>query len=180
MLRIVLFVVLAIVAVLALVITLQPAAFVIERSTTIEAPPSVIYPHLVSPRAQNVWSPFVQGDPQMKLEYSGPESGVGAKSAWQSPQRGNGSMTVTQAAQDREVDLQLDFLRPMKATNQARFTLEPAGSGTRVSWRMEGRNGFVGKAFSLAMNMDKLVGGEFEKGLASLKTLAESEARGGS
>lgn len=171
---------LAIVVLLVVVIAVQPAAFVIERSTTIEAPAAVIYPHIVSPRAMNAWSPFALGDPQMKIEYSGPEAGIGAMSAWQSPQMGDGSMTVTEAAPGQQVALRLDFVRPMQATNTARFTLEPAGTGTRVTWRMEGRNGFLGKAFSLVMNMDKVVGGEFEQGLASLKTLAESEARGAS
>ena len=91
---------------------------------------------------------------------------------------GAGSMTVTEAKADQRVTLRLDFLKPMQATNTARFTLEPNGSTTRVTWRMEGRNGFLGKAFSLIMNMDKMVGGQFEQGLASMKTLTESAAAG--
>ena len=180
MVRVILVALAAIVVSLVVVVAFQPSAFVIERSTTIDAPAATIYPHLVSPRAMNEWSPFAQGDPKLKIEYSGPEAGIGAVSAWQSPQTGDGSMTVTEAVPGRQVGMRLDFLRPMKATNSARFTLEPAGSATRVTWRMEGNNGFVGKAFSLVVSMDKMVGGEFEKGLAQLKSLSEREAHGAS
>jgi polyketide cyclase/dehydrase/lipid transport protein len=166
----------AVIGVLAIIVAIQPAAFVVERSASIQAPASLIYPHIVSPRAMNGWSPFALGDPNMTIEYSGPESGVGAKSAWQSAKLGVGSMTVTEAKPAELVTLRLDFEKPMQATNTARFILEPQGSGTRVTWRMEGRNGFVGKAFSLLMNADKMVGGQFENGLASMKTLTETEA----
>jgi len=166
----------AIVVVAAIVIALQPSAFVIERTAAIQAPPGVIYPHIASPRAMNQWSPFAQGDPEMKIVYAGPDSGVGASSSWDSAKMGKGTMTVTDVKADREVAMRLEFLAPMKATNRAQFTLVPAGEVTRVTWRMEGNNGFLGKAFALFMGMDKVVGGEFEKGLASMKTLAEAEA----
>ncbi len=176
MLRVVLLSLAAIVVVACIVIALQPAEFAIERSALIRAPAPVIYPHLASLRAMNQWSPFAQGDPQMSLTYSGPESGVGAGSAWDSKQMGKGSSTVTAAKPNEAVEMRLEFLAPMKATNRALFTLAPEGDSTRVTWRMEGTNGFLGKAFSLVMGMDKVVGGEFEKGLASLKTMAEAEA----
>jgi hypothetical protein len=176
MLRIVLLCLVAVVLVAALVVALQPSAFVIERSALIRAPAPVIYPHIASLRAMNQWSPFAQGDPQMKLEYSGPESGVGAASVWDSQQMGKGSSTITAAKPNAEVEMRLEFLAPMKATNRALFTLAPQGDSTRVTWRMEGNNGFLGKAFGLVMNMDSMVGGEFEKGLASLATLTEAEA----
>jgi hypothetical protein len=163
----------AIVALLALVIALQPAAFAIERSALVRAPPDAIYPRIESLRAMNTWSPFALGDPQMKIVYSGPESGVGAMSAWESAQMGKGSMTVTAVKPNEQVDLRLEFLAPMKATNRALFSLAPEGDSTRVTWRMEGTNGFLGKAFSLFMGMDEVVGGEFEKGLASLKAQIE-------
>jgi polyketide cyclase/dehydrase/lipid transport protein len=178
MLRIILIGLIAVIGVLAIVIQMQPAAFVIERSAQIQAPASVIYPHIAGPRAMNQWSPFALGDPQMQIEYSGPESGVGARSDWQSKQMGNGGMTVTEAKADQEVTMRLDFLTPMKQTNTARFTLTPEGSGTRVTWSMSGNSNFVGKAFGLLMNTDKMVGGMFEQGLASMKKLAESEAAG--
>ena len=173
-------VLLAAVVIFAVVVARQPADFAIQRTIVVQAPPSVIYPHIAGPRAMNEWSPFALGDPQMKIEYSGPETGVDAKSAWDSKQMGAGSMTYTEAKPDQEVAMRLDFERPMKATNTARISLEPAGSTTRVTWRMEGHNGFVGKAFALVMNMDKVVGGEFEKGLLELKQKAEAEAAGSS
>ena len=86
-------------------------------------------------------------------------------------------MTITAVKPDREVEIAIEFLAPMAATNRALFTLTPAGAATRVTWRMEGTNGFVAKAIGLVMNMDEMVGGEFEKGLASMKALAEADAR---
>jgi len=158
-------------------IALQPSDFAIERTAAIQAPASAIYPHLQSLRAMNEWSPFAKGDPAMKITYSGPDSGVGASSSWQSDKSGSGSSTITRAVPNEEVEMRLDFTAPMTATNTARFMLQPQGDATRVTWRMEGHRGFLAKAFGLVVNMDKVVGGEFEKGLASVKTLAESEAR---
>jgi hypothetical protein len=115
-------------------------------------------------------------DPQAKITYHVPETGVGASSSWDGPKIGRGSMTITAAKPNQEVDLQLEFLAPMKASNRARFTLAPDDQAVRVTWRMEGTNGFVGKAFALFMNMDKTIGGDFERGLATLKLLAEADA----
>ena len=85
-------------------------------------------------------------------------------------------MTITAAKPDQEIDLRLEFLAPMKATNRAVFTLAPVADAVRVTWRMEGTDGFAGKAFALFMNMDKMVGGNFEKGLTALKFLAQADA----
>jgi hypothetical protein len=164
-----------ILAVAALVVALQPAAFAIERSALIQAPAGVIYPHIASLRAMNQWSPFAQGDPQMKIVYEGPDGAVGSSSAWDSKQMGKGKMIVTGLSPDRQVDLRLEFLSPYEATNTAKFVLAAEGSATRVTWRMEGTNGFLGKAFGLVMNTEKMVGGQFEKGLASIQTLTEAE-----
>ena len=167
----------ALLAILLVVIAIQPSHFAVERATEIAAPPDVVFAHLDSPRALDVWSPWVKMDPKLEMEYSGPESGVGASESWQGPAMGVGSLTVTDVKPSQEVELKLEFKKPMAATNVARFTLTPAGDGTRVAWRMEGENNFVGKAASLVMNMDKMVGGTFESGLAELKTLAEADAK---
>jgi uncharacterized protein YndB with AHSA1/START domain len=164
---------------LPVLIALQPSSFAIERSATIQAPPDVLYRHIQSPSAMNQWSPFAKGDPQMTIHYDGPEAGVGASSSWDSAKMGKGRMTVSDVKPNREVGLKLEFISPMAATNRALFTLEPQGDVTRVTWRMEGHNGFLQKAVGLFLNMDKMVGGEFEKGLASLKTVAEAEQRAG-
>jgi len=166
----------ALVAVLIAVIAMQPSKFAIERATDIAAPPNVVFAHLDSPRAMDVWSPWVKMDPQQTLTHEGPESGVGAIEAWEGPEIGAGRLTITGVSPNEEVEMRLEFTKPMKATNRALFTLTPAGDGTRVTWRMEGTNNFVGKAASLVMNMDETVGGTFERGLADLKTLAEADA----
>jgi uncharacterized protein YndB with AHSA1/START domain len=167
----------ALLAILLVVIAIQPSHFAVERATEIAAPPDVVFAHLDSPRALDVWSPWVKMDPKLKMEYSGPESGVGASESWEGPAMGVGSLTVTDVKPSEEVELRLEFKKPMAATNVARFTLTPAGDATRVAWRMEGENNFVGKAASLVTNMDKMVGGTFESGLAELKTLAEADAK---
>jgi uncharacterized protein YndB with AHSA1/START domain len=167
----------AVVVVLIAVIAMQPATFAIERATVIEAPPDVVFAHLESPRAMDVWSPWVKMDPQQKLTHEGPESGVGAIESWEGPQIGAGRLTITGVKPNEEVEMRLEFTKPMQATNRALFTLTPAGEGTRIAWRMEGTNNFVAKAASLVMDMDEMVGEPFERGLADLKTLAEADAK---
>jgi uncharacterized protein YndB with AHSA1/START domain len=164
-------------ALLAAVIALQPSTFAIERSAEIAAPPEVIYAHIESPRLMDVWSPWVAMDPKMTITHEGPDAGVGAAESWEGPEMGVGRREITSVKPNEEVELKLEFKKPMDATNRAVFTLTPAGDGTLVAWRMEGTNNFVGKAASLVMNMDEMVGGTFEKGLASLKTLAETDAK---
>ncbi len=158
------------------IVAIQPAEFAIERSVTIAAPPGVVYPHLASLRAWEAWSPWSKMDPEQQNVYTGSESGVGAVMDWDGPQAGSGRATIVGVKPDEEIDVLLEFRRPMEATNQARFALVPAPDGTTVTWRLEGRNGFVAKAFGLVMDMDRMVGGEFEKGLAKLKSLAEEQA----
>jgi len=169
----------AIVAVLAVVVALQPSAFRVERSTTIEAPSHLIYGYIHDLRAMEAWSPFAKMDPAQENTYTGPAEGVGATCSWQGGKAGRGRMTITAVQPDREVDLRLEFFEPMEATNRTTFTLVPAEGATRVTWSMEGTNGFLSKAVALVMNMDRMVGGEFEQGLASMKTLAEAAAHGG-
>ena len=167
----------AAIALAAVIVAAQPSAFAIERSVSIEAPASLIYGHIASVRAMDVWSPWSKMDPQLQTVYDGPESGVGARSSWEGPKMGKGRVTVTAAAADREVEMKLEMLAPMAATNRVLFTLSPRGETTAVTWRMEGTNGFVGKAMALVMNMETMVGDEFARGLGSLKTLVEAEAQ---
>jgi len=165
----------AILVVLVAVIAMQPATFTIERSAAIQAPAAVIFGHIQNLRAMDAWSPWAKMDPQMKIAYEGPEAGVGARSSWEGPQMGKGRLTVTAVKPDQEVEMKLEMLTPMAATNRILFTLALSGDTTRVTWHMDGTQNFVGKAFSLVMSMDTMVGVPFENGLASLKTVAESE-----
>jgi len=154
-------------------VALQPAEFAVERSATIEAPAHLVYGYIENLREWEAWSPFARMDPQQQNSYEGPAAGVGAITAWEGPEAGKGRATITGVKPDREVDVRLEFQEPMQVTNRAVFRLAPVGDATTVTWRLEGRNGFVAKAFSLLVDMDAMVGGEFEKGLASMKTLAE-------
>jgi hypothetical protein len=113
-------------------------------------------------------------DPDMEREYSGPEAGVGAYYAWSGNRKaGRGSMEIT-SSNPEEIGLRLSFLKPWKATNQITFELTPAAGGTDVSWRMTGVQQGVAALFAKVVPMERLVGGDFEKGLARLKTVAES------
>jgi len=154
----------------------RPAEFAIARTELVEAPPGVVYGHIASLRAMDVWSPWVRMDAQMKVAYAGPESGVGARSEWEGPEMGKGRLTVTAVTPGRVVEMRLEMLAPMAASNRILFTLAPAGAGTEVTWRMEGRNGFVGKAMTLLVDMDEMIGGPFEQGLLALKGVAEAGA----
>jgi hypothetical protein len=123
----------------------------------------------------DAWSPWAKMDPQMKIAYEGPEAGVGARSSWEGPEMGTGRLTITAVKPDQEVEMKLEMLAPMQATNRILFTLVPTGGATQVTWHMDGAQNFVGKALSLVMDMDTMVGVPFENGLASLKMVAESE-----
>jgi carbon monoxide dehydrogenase subunit G len=156
----------------------RPSAFAVERSTSVDAPPAVVYGLIQDFHVWESWSPWAKLDPAMKTTYGGPEVGVGATYAWEGNNEvGAGKMTIADAKPNEAVGITLDFLRPIAATNRTDFLLTPEGRGTKVTWHMSGHNGFVGKAFGLFMDMDKMVGKDFEKGLAQLKPLAEGAAK---
>ena len=124
------------------------------------------------------WSPWAKLDPAAKVSFDGPASGKGASFAWAGNMEvGVGRMTVTESHPSDLIRFQLDFEKPMKGTNIAEFTFKLEGAQTAVTWTMSGKNGFVAKAFGLIVNCDKMVGGQFEKGLATLKTLTEAEPK---
>lgn len=165
----------ALVVVLAVIVSMQPAEFSVERSAAIQAPSSLVYAYIASPRAHEQWSPFMKMDPvNQKNTYTGPQSGVGAVCSWEGGDAGAGRLTIVGAKPNEQLDMRLEMTEPMQADNRVTFTLAPAGGATTVTWRIEGENSFVSKAAGMVMDMDEMVGGEFEKGLAALKTLAES------
>jgi hypothetical protein len=121
------------------------------------------------------WNPWEKIDPNMKLTYEGPPAGVGASYAWVGNKDvGEGRMTITAARPHESVQFKLEFFKPMTGTSDAEFTFKPQGSQTEVTWSMTGKNNFIAKAFCLFVNMDRMIGGNFEKGLAELKTIAEA------
>ena len=161
----------------AVVVALQPADFRIERSATMATTPATVFALINNFHQWDHWSPWAKLDPEMTTTFEGPEAGAGAVYSWSGNDLvGEGKMTITESRPDALVQIKLEFLRPMAATNTTRFALAPEGEGTTVTWSMEGTNNFVGKAFCLFMDMDKLVGGDFEKGLAAMKSVAEQGA----
>jgi len=147
--------------------------FRVERSVLIEAPPAAIFPYIDDFRAWADWSPYEKMDPDLAKTYSGSQRGQGAAYAWVGRKAGSGSMEIVRSDPPSKVVIKLDFTKPMTAHNTAEFTLEPQGSGTKVTWAMFGPNTLLSKVMGLFMSMDRLVGPQFEEGLANLKRLAE-------
>lgn len=163
------------IAAFAAFVALQPAEFRVERSATISAPAAVVFAQVNDFHAWEPWNPWGKLDPAMKQTYGGAPSGVGATYAWAGDGTvGEGRMTIVESRAPEFVRIQLDFLKPMAATNVAEFTFEPRGDQTVVTWAMTGRNGFMGKAIGLFLDMDQMVGGMFEQGLAGMKSASEA------
>ena len=148
-------------------------AFEVSRSTTIDADPARVHALVDDFHRWVEWSPWEGLDPAMQRTYTGPTSGVGAAYAWKGNRKaGEGHMTITGSSPER-VEVELVFMKPMDATNQVTFELVPAGTGTHVTWRMAGRTTGIFGVVSRLVPMDRLVGKDFEKGLAQLKAAAE-------
>ncbi|ESS72072.1 polyketide cyclase/dehydrase [Methyloglobulus morosus KoM1] len=163
----------AIVVVLVLT-SRQPDDFKITRSASISAPASAIFPHVNTLQKWNAWSPWAKLDPDSKSTFEGPEEGVGAKMSWAGNNKvGVGSMTITESRPSEFIQFKLEFQKPMQATNTAEFSFNSEGDQTNITWTMTGTNNFMGKVMNLFMNCDKMVGGQFEKGLADLKKVVE-------
>ena len=160
---------------LAVIVEVQPADFSVQRSTSIAAPPATVFGLVNDFHQWEKWSPWAKLDPTMKTTFDGSDSGVGAIYAWSgNSDVGSGVMTILESRAPEQVGIQLDFIAPMTATNTSVFSFKPEGGGTTVTWTMTGKNNFVGKAFCLFVDMDAMVGADFEKGLAAMKTAAES------
>jgi uncharacterized protein YndB with AHSA1/START domain len=124
------------------------------------------------------WNPWGKLDPAMKESYEGAPAGVGAVYTWTgNSQVGEGRMTITESRPNELIRIKMEFLKPFAATSTAEFTFRPEGNRTTVTWTMEGTNNFMAKAVHLVMNMDRMIGGQFEKGLAAMKSVAEAASR---
>ena len=171
-------VVVVLVAVIAILAALQPSHYRIERSANINAPASVVFAQVNDFHKWEAWSPWAKIDPAMKQTYEGAPSGTGAIYTWAgNNQVGEGRMTITESHPSDLIKIKLEFIKPWSATNATDFAFKPQGNQTAVTWTMDGDNNFMGKAFGLFMNMDKMVGGDFEKGLAQMKSVAETVAK---
>lgn len=166
----------ALVGLVCLVAAFQPSTFRIERSLSIAAGPAALFPRLNDLHQVHEWSPWKEKDPNCAYEFSGPAAGVGAAQSWSgNSDVGAGKQTIVESRANELVRLKLEFLKPFEAVCEATYVLKPSGNQTVVTWSMTGNNNFSGKVFCLFMNQDKMVGGEFEKGLANLKRLAEAK-----
>ena len=152
----------------------KPDTFRVARSTLIKAPPEQIFPLINDLHNFNKWNPFSRHDPEIKITYSGPASGKGAAHEWEGNSKvGKGRLEIVDSTPSSNIQMKLDMLSPMEAHNRVDFTVQPKGDATEVTWAMNGESSYISKVMSLYFNMDKIVGGEFEKGLADMKALAE-------
>ena len=169
----ILYVVVAAIALLFIYAWLKPKTFRVERSAVINAPPEKVHALIADFRQWLGWSPWEALDPQMQRTYNGAIEGVGSAYAWEGKKAGSGNMLITRSDPQTGISLDLNFTKPMKANNQTDITLTPADGATRVNWAMYGPAPFMSRLFTTFVSMDKLVGKDFEKGLAKLKALAE-------
>jgi hypothetical protein len=178
MLKKILIVLAVVVAALVIIVALQPSEFRVARSATISAPAPVVFAQVNDFHKWNAWSPWAKLDPAMKQTYEGAPAGTGAVSTWAGNKKvGAGRMTIIESRPNELVSIKLEFTKPFRATNTAEFAFKSERNQTAVTWSMTGEKNFMAKAFGLFMNMDKMIGDDFEKGLASLKSVAEAAAK---
>jgi hypothetical protein len=173
MLKKILVTILALIAVGAVFISLRPAEYTVSRSAKIPREPALVFGLVNNFHEWDKWSPWAKLDPQMQTTYAGPESGVNAEYAWKgNSDVGSGKMTITESAPYEKVGIRLEFFEPFASVAQTDFHFKPVSDGTEVTWTMTGNNGFVAKAFTLFMDMDAMIGADFEKGLNQLTAAA--------
>jgi hypothetical protein len=152
----------------------RPDTFRVERSTRIAATAERVFPLIADLRAFNTWNPYARKDPSMATQFTGPASGPGARLDFSGNKAvGKGRITVTGTAAPSEVTMLLDMFEPFEGHNTVVFSLVPQGADTRVTWAMHGPSAFITKLMGLFLDMDQMIGQDFEAGLANLKALAE-------
>ena len=175
MLDIILILVTVAVIIFIIVATMQPSDFRVTRTGTISAPASAIFAQVNDLQKWDAWSPWAKLDPEAKNSFEGPTSGTGAIMRWSGNNKvGQGSMTIIESRPDEFIRFKLEFLKPFAATNTAEFTFNSENDQTTVTWSMYGKNTFMSKAIGLVMSCDKMVGSQFEQGLAALKSVVET------
>jgi uncharacterized protein YndB with AHSA1/START domain len=168
-------VILAVAIAVVLILALNKSGtFAFRRETVIKAPAVSIFPLIADFHQWKAWSPYENKDPAMQRTYSGASSGNGAVYAWEGNKNvGHGRMEILDATLPSKIVIQLDFFTPFEAHNTAEFTMQPEGDATRVTWLMHGPAPFMSKLMQVFINLDNMVGKDFEVGLANLKKLAE-------
>ncbi len=173
-LKIVLIVVAVLVLAVLIIAATRPGTFRVQRSASIKAPPERIFPLIDDFHSWGLWSPWEKIDPALKRTFTGAPSGKGAMYAWEGNSKvGTGSMEITESTPSSRILIKLDFIKPFEGHNITDFTLAPQSDMTEVTWLMHGPVPYFGKIMHMFINMDKMVGGQFETGLANLKAAAE-------
>lgn len=167
----------ALVAVVFAYVAVQPSAYTVSRSIVIAATPEAVFQHINDFHKWQAWSPWAALDPAAKTTFDGPPQGKGAVFGWNGNDAvGEGRMTITDSTPSSAIAIKLDFVRPFTDTADVAFALEPVDGETMVTWSMAGENNFVGRLFCLFNDMDAMIGRDYDKGLASLKSIVESGA----
>ena len=161
---------------LAAFVATRPSEFSVSRSATFAAPAPAVFAQVNELKKWEAWSPWAKKDPQAKSSYAGPAAGAGASMSWAGNKEvGEGRMTIVESSANALVRFKLEFFKPFAATNSAEFAFREEGGRTAVTWTMRGHNNFVAKAMCLVFDMDKMVGGDFEAGLAGIKSIVEKK-----
>jgi hypothetical protein len=178
MLNIILIAIPAIIAVFLIIVAMQPSDYRVARSLVIAAPRDAVFPHMNELKKWEAWNPWGKADPNMKLTYGGPASGVGANYSWAGNNEvGKGRATITESRPSESVKYNMEFFKPMSGFSDVAFAFKPQGNQTEVTVTVTGEKNFMTKAFCLFVSMDKMIGGKFEKALVDLKAIAESPAK---
>ena len=175
MLKKILLLVVVLIAALAALISMQPDSYRVERAAQIAAPQDVVFGLVADLKAFNTWNPWQETDPSIELSYGEKTAGVGAAYEWKGEKTGRGKMTIIESVKPTKLLTKLEFYEPMAGEGTAGFNLSAVGEGTRIIWWMQGTNDFMGKAFSLVMDMDEMIGSAYARGLEKLKTVSEAE-----
>lgn len=174
MLKIIGIVVVVLIAAVLLHAANKPDTFSVQRSASIQAPPERIFPLINDLRAFNTWNPFEKKDPNLKGRYSGPAGGKGAGYAFEGNKDvGKGSIEILESSSPSRVTMRLSMIEPFKVQNIVEFTLAPIGGATNVTWAMQGPAPFLAKIIHVFIDMDQMVGKDFEAGLSNLKAAVE-------
>jgi uncharacterized protein YndB with AHSA1/START domain len=166
------------IAIILVLAAAKPDSFSVRRTAVVKAPPDRLFPLISSFHQWAGWSPWENRDPGMKRTYSGPESGRGAVYAWDGNKNvGSGRMEILDATPPSKIVIKLDFFKPFEGHNTAEFIFVPErdASATSITWVMHGPSSFMSKVMQVFMNLDKMIGKDFEAGLANLKSLAEEK-----
>jgi uncharacterized protein YndB with AHSA1/START domain len=174
MLKIIAIVIVVLIAGVLILAATKPDTFRVQRAASIKAPPEKIFALINDFNRWGAWSPWEKKDPAMKRTFGATTTGKGAVYAWEGNKDvGQGRMEIAESVPPSKVALNLDFVKPFEAHNLVEFTLEPKGDATNVTWAMQGHTPYFAKIIHVFINMDKMVGKDFETGLANLKTAAE-------